>query len=571
VKEVDRHIVVIGGGQSAKGLLFVMAETLARGHHQLKSARVTIIEKGNEFGTGLAWSRQYALDEHLSSLAEPFSRVSYGEGQQRQLHGAVQLLNEFALPVTLLPQQEAVQIRRLPMDRLEVDLASGKTLRADYVILANGYWQPDDPLKDHRGYHSTPWPATALQDAVFERGHHISSARSKRILILGTYLNGIDAALSLAFRVGTFKTDREGRMQFAGPAGLKIILASRNGYLPKVWGRAPEPRPARWFTEDRLNELISIPESAGFLTLNDAFALLARELGDADPVGAKLFTSGNGDSPIAALRNGLQKLHRLLRSTSSSEILQRDIAAVTVSGRPWGTYADVKPCAWQSALFNALPQCSEYSHALSAQDQAFFDRHLRTLFFNYTMPTTIENAVRLEAMMRSGHLETLALGANYTYRPSRSGEALEVLFKDRFGHSRQLEFTDIINALGQCSDIRKHPSRLVQNLLRNGLIQPALRPFRDHEMGASEFTEGSLSQNTIVRGGRRYLATGGIYVNPRTCETIPPGQTETFYRGVERAKIFAMGPNVMGQFLDAQGIAHITRDAQRIVSVISHG
>ncbi len=138
-------LVIAGGAQSAKNLLFTLAEHMASGDRRWRGSRITVVEKSHEFATGLAWSRRYALEEHLSSLAAPVSRVCYGDGQRQQFEGAVALLREFGVEVTLAPRQEVV---RMTPDGAawSAELASGVRLLATAAVLATGYWETPDPL-----------------------------------------------------------------------------------------------------------------------------------------------------------------------------------------------------------------------------------------------------------------------------------------------------------------------------------------------------------------------------------------------------------------------------------------
>jgi uncharacterized NAD(P)/FAD-binding protein YdhS len=549
-----RHLVMIGGGQSGKGLLAAMAETIARGERALARLRVTIVESGFEFGTGLAWSRRYALDEHLSSLAAPNARVAYGDRQQTQFHGLVRLLQDLAVGVTLLPGRTATAVE--PGDEsVHVTIASAdgvhETLTADFVVVGTGHWRVPDPLDGCPGYHASPWPAKCLQDAVLE-SEPASAARPKRVLILGAYLNGIDAVFSLALRTGRFISDRGTGVRFEGPSNFQITLASRSGWLPKVWGHAPAPYTPRYCTAAALDALIADPAGDATLPLDRAFALLACELRCAGARPRRL-------SP-PRFPDAIDRLRRTRRGTTVEQ-LHVDIAGVTQAGRRSSSYDDAREPEWQRVMFGTLPLWSEYSHRFSAEDQALFDRELRTQFFNYSMPMTFDNAVRIEAMMRSGHLRVMALGPGYALRPSRRDRGFEVQVPWR---AEPFAFTDVVNALGQSSDVTRHPAPVVRQMLRNGIAQPGSRAFRRNPrpIGSGGTWQGLP---IVMRGGAPHLVTGGLLVDPSTRELVPGDRA----RRSTRPSLFAMGPPLIGQFVDAQGIGQIERDARAIVGAVA--
>lgn len=549
-----RHLVMIGGGQSGKGLLAATAEMIARGEHALARLRVTIVESGFEFGTGLAWSRKYALDEHLSSLAAPNGRVAYGDRQQTQFHGLVRLLQDLSVGVTLLPGRTAVAVE--PGDesvRVTIASADGvrEALEADFVVVGTGHWRGLDPLDGCRGYHSSPWPASCLQDAVLE-SEPARAARPKRVLILGAYLNGIDAVFSLALRAGRFIPDPAEGVRYEAPSTFQITLASRSGWLPKVWGRAPAPYTPRHCTTAALDGLIADPASDGMLPLERAFALLACEL--------RCSSARRRRWRPPQCPEAIDRLRRTRCGTTAAQ-LHADIAGVTQAGRRSSSYEDARESDWQRVMFGTLPIWSEYSHRVSAEDQALFDRALRTMFFNYSMPMAFDNAIRIEAMMRSDHLRVVALGPSYTLRPSRRGRRCEVQVPWR---AEPFAFTDVVNALGQSPDVTRHPAPVVRQMLRDGVAQPGSRAFRRNPL--PDGSDGTWQGLPIVmRAGSPHLMTGGLLVDPGTRALVPADRA----RRSKRPLLFAMGPLLMGQFVDAQGIGQIERDARAIVGAIA--
>jgi uncharacterized NAD(P)/FAD-binding protein YdhS len=539
------NVAIVGGGQSARWLLFALAEQLATGRRFLHGGRVTVISDQAELGTGLAWSRRNVLDDHLTSVAAPIGRGTYGDRQQQQFRGIVGLLEESGVAVSVLSGREAVEAR--PSDGASMlRFSDGSTLTADAVVLATGYGTrgrrgkalAGTGLEEHPAVHDSPWPATALQAAVFERSAPVSDAHPKHVLILGTYLNGIDAALSLGLKAGRFETDGDGRLHYRAPAGFRMVLASRLGQLPKVWGRAQnDPPPLRWFTEERLSA--ALVESAPFLPIDTALALLSQEL--STPAGASEPPSRTPD-----LRR-VEEWGAGPARGDRADALRRDIAAVMTSGRPFGTYADTRACWWQAPIDDAIKLWSESSPYFCAEDQRFFDDELRTTFFNHMLPMTLDNALQIEAMMRAGRLEVVALGRTYDLRPAADGsERMLLSYVDEDGAPRASAFTDVVDATGQRSDLGRHGSPLLASMVRAGTIQAPLRAFRDPADGPA------------------YSAGGGIFVNPHTCHVVPQGSTDMRHSG--GSAVYAMGPNLSGQFVDAQSLGQVQRDARRIAA-----
>lgn len=549
-----RHLAVIGGGQSAKWLLFGLAERLARGDRSLADLRISVFERGWEFGTGFAWSRQNTLAEHDTSLAEPISRIAFGDDQSRQFHETVSMLRAQGVVVDLRRGTEIVALR-CDAETMQATIAGGDTVRADAVVLATGHWQPDDPLQGAAGYCASPWPAASLQESVCGPWIRAGAHASKRVLVLGTYLNALDAVISLSHRAGTFTEDARGRLAFHGPERFQLVMGSRRGGLPRVWGRAPSLRPPRVLTPAALETLRCTAGNDGFLPLADCIDLLEREIALEEGVRSTLRSARKpGDATQRRTGATTRALRRRLAS---------DLRAVFAQGAESRRYADTIEVPWQVALFSVLPVFSERSHALSAEDQFAFDERLRTRFFHHAMPMTLSTARKLEALMASGHLQVMALGDRYACVPNRQGVVLS--YPAREGSQQSREFTDVVRAHAGSGDIRQHPAPLFQDALRFGVVQPATRDFRDARL--AERVALRRGNAAIVERGRGHsLVVGGVKVNPATREVIAANHAST---AANAPLMFAMGPLLIGQFLDAHSIGQLIRDSGCILDTLA--
>ncbi|MEM9359489.1 MAG: FAD/NAD(P)-binding protein [Pseudomonadota bacterium] len=548
------HIVVVGGGQSARWLLFAIAERVSSGAATIQGGRITVIESRSEWGTGLAWSRKCSLQEHLHAWATPIPRWSYGDCQQEQFHATVAFLRELGIEVNLRLRCKAIYLEQ-DQDHYVIRLDDGSDIQTDFVVLATGYGCEsyrgavlDNHLPETGiGIHRSPWPAQAVQDAIFEGMAPISKAQPKHILILGTYLSAIDTAISAALRAGQFSADSEGRLGYKAPDAFKIVIASRLGRLPKVWGREPTIKHnPKWFHQDSLQEALEGEGACRHLPMRLALQLLCQELDAASTEGFS-----------AALSNAAAGIRT---SEDVAQSLRRDISTVTTHGKPYGSYSQTRECRWQAVIDDAIKLWSEYSPTFSAEDQVLFDREIRSIFFNYMLPMTIDNAVRLEAMLRCGSLEVVSLGQDYDLAADpNSDRGVLLSFLDQKGDTRVSTYTDVVDATGHQTDIRNCRSSLTQSMLKSGVIQPSLRPFLKPP-------DYSHDRNIIVHNEQSYLVRGGLFVNPKTREAIPRGFTDDFYSGQTRFGIYAMGPLLNGQFTDAQSLGQAQRDA-RLISV----
>lgn len=564
-RNTSRHLLIVGGGQSSRWLLFGIAEHLARAPTLWHGMRITVVDAQQELGTGLAWNRANVLEAHLASRAVSMTRWAFGEKQKVQFNGTVALLQELGVPVRTIAGDEVVELVECD-DGYQALLRSGLDLPAQYVVLATGYgtrpWQGkatllDDPvLHDRPGIHRSPWPAQALQQALFDD----SSAAGRRVLLLGSYLTAIDTAVTLAVRAGRFEEQSDGTMLFEAPADFEIVMASRTGSLPKVWGREPVTgwQPVH-LTEQRLQALTQTTSAGRFVPLEPALSLLAEELAH-----AAREIDGRVPALLRRVHRPVRRLRawrRLLSRQQAATTLRDDIAAVMVSGRPAGGYDDLRVCGWQAPIDKAIALWNECSPWLSAEDAQLFDRELRTIFFNHLLPMTLSSARQIEAMMRSKHLRVVALGRHARLRPAR---AAQMGFELVLGHAKEtLSVTDVVDATGQHWQLDRVASPLLRSLYERGVLQHALRPFRDGERVSREDFDRQGHACTVDGS---HLATAGIYVNPRTCEAIPRGTTDNSFSRPSDRGLYAVGPNLGGQFADAQSIGQAQRDARRVVA-----
>lgn len=436
-------------------------------------------------------------------------------------------------------------------------------------VLATGYgtrpWRGKATQLDHPsfagmpGIHRSPWPAQKLQQAVFCD----TRPQPKQVLLLGSYLTAVDTAVTLALHAGRFHKQTDGRLAYTGAADFHVRMASRTGLLPTIWGReAEKPWVLRRFTETAVMKLLESTPQGQFVSLNAALRLLGEELAQAAQE-----IDGRVPTVLSKLHNPTRRLRafrKLMSNRDAAATLDATIGQLISGTSTSGTYDSLRSSGWQAPIDTAIALWNECSPWFSAEDVARFDSELRSTFFNYMLPMTLNSALELDAMMRSGHLSCVPLGPSYQLVPAEDGQSGVALHRSGIDGGTDVSlFTDIIDATGHEWDIRQNKSPLFQSLLQRNLIQPALRPFR-HSIARS--SKEALNGRIVERGGRHFLRSDGVYANPRTCESIPANHVDPDYSRGAKMGLYAMGPNLAGQFADAQSIGHARRDATRIVA-----
>jgi len=503
------HIAIIGGGQAAKALLMLLAERAMSHGATRPETRVAIFERSAQIGPGTAWSPDQNLPEHLSSQPGGASRAEFGREQIRVMARLVNTLRTVNVLVNLLPGVEIVDLRRMGEEWLL--LGEQSSWRAAAVVLATGHWR-NTPAVLEDIPHEFPWPATHLQDVLTNR-----LGASGEIAVLGSYHTAIDTALTVALAAGRFEEHR-GELQYVPERRFMTTLFSRTGRLPLVWPPSVPRHAVRPF-EHSFGRPCAWP-----LRTQNLMSFLCSQL----PGGQRVRPGSDAG----------RHLGRML-----GKAYPRDPASCLERG--------LGPDGWTprrlkrvAAMATALPEVSELFPFLDAESYLCFQRDHRTTFFNIAMPMARMTAMRILALLRAGTLKVEALGRRQWQvvqgRAALVGEPDAPVAGPRY-------FDMLVNGLASCGPIAGLPGKLMRSLLPQQLIMPASRRFVADDRWPRE----------------QALTVDGLHVDPASCEVISPRT------GTQGARLFAMGANNAGLFLDAQSVGQLARDARRIISGLS--
>jgi len=532
------RIVILGGGPAAVYLLRSFLQLARSGGAGL--IHLTVVEKGERFGTGLPYDPHRVLPVHTLAFNQSVLRVDKGEELSRRFLAAVDGLREAGVPVELLERCEAVDVEPA-VSSFRVVLRSGRSLEADHVVLATGHWETETPLDGMPGYLDSPWPARRLMDAV---------APASDVALLGSSLTAVDAAKSIALAHGRFER-RRGRLVYrvrAEGAVPRLTLYSRSGWLPRVagwgasWGEGRPQGPARYERHLHVAALQDRVDDAGFVHLADVQRLLVDEL-----------RAAGVEIPCvpSAPDEALELLRRLLAGDGVVE-LRRSFE------RARRSMEEERMISWQALLWEKAGLFNRLYHLLPGEDRLTL-RTRESTWMAFQAQLNFKSAEEMLALHDAGVLQMEALGRHYEIRSHAGGRRrIQVLFQGREKARLSRRHDLLVRAIGQAKDLEGARSPLLRSLLRRGLVQPALIAFADPSGCRCS------SDCVIERGGGTFLDAGGVFVNPSTLEAIRPPGVDRHAEG-EGPGLFVVGPLVLGQFLPFYGLNGLQEQAPAVV------
>ena len=503
-------LAIVGAGQSAKALLMSLAQARALDKLPAKALSVVIFTDSTQLGSGFAWDENHVHSSHLSSLANAYPRGKFGAEEHQRFEALRNHLHGQNVHVEVVFKR-ASAIRQ-QVKHWQISDEAGAVSAAHHLVLAMGYSAfTMRELKAAAPCFAT-WPFMPMVENVAEIIQH--NRASAKISIVGGYLTAVDAVCGIAESLGKFSLNN-GTMTYVTDHQYKLDWYTKDGFLPKVWGKEPGAFKGKHLNWGKVRVMLDALPPAGNIPLQELIGLLMLEL-------ASEGITNFDDSQCA-----ISQFITWLRSGHQGhphKVLQKDLESVLGNDNVPIQYEHAKPLMWQQILFGTLPMFSELSARLSQQDKLQFKQHIRAWYYLSAMPMALVNAGRIEALLRSGFLEICEHDsyAGTTKPDTSSGDV-----------------SAVINATGFDTNIRNSPLPLVQQMMTDGIIVPqSLDDAQQH--------------------------FSGIEVNPDNCRLINDRQDDG-------CRAYAMGPLLAGTFVDAQSIGHIHRDAARIVNDLCNG
>ena len=263
MKKKNVSIAIIGAGASGT---ILTNQIIEKAYKNLDvSVTVYLIEKGTDFGPGLAYSTplsshilnmradtlgiekdnplhfmEWLKEQEDSGLGE-FSSGMYDKNYPpRKVYGKyLRYILDTAKKKTGSSQCRLELINGEVVDlehngaTIHIKIADGTMISVDYAVLAPGNFPSSflHELKGIKGYIPYPWPTSVITDNI---------PRDYPVCILGTGLSAIDTLFIL------LENDHRG----------EITFISRRGFLPKVQGE-PFDYTLKYLTKENISNAIA--------------------------------------------------------------------------------------------------------------------------------------------------------------------------------------------------------------------------------------------------------------------------------------------------------------------------
>ncbi|MCF2489372.1 FAD/NAD(P)-binding protein [Dyadobacter sp. CY347] len=437
------NITIIGGGAcgiSAFIELFLQLR-IAKSHREVS---ITIIEENQEVGKGLAFGTKqpghilntqadlmgihFSEPQHFSDwLIEHDARIgdevvdNQGENKAfttRRLYG--DYLKEQFEHYFALAQKEGMDVQVIHAcatkvhqqeSGFTVDLAGNTQHSCDFLVLSPGTPVADNypQLNDKEHYFGSPWPSDPILEKI---------PKEADVAILGSSLSAIDALMTL--------TDND----YQG----KITCYSPDGLMPRVQPEEQDMIDCKFLTLKKLHEIQR--NELRNPTVKEIFRLFKEE--------AEAYAGGKIDWKATA-RTG----------KPAEKLLEEDIEIARNGGD-----------ALSNIPYSLRYESSEMWKWLDESEKLKFKKWFGTYWAvnRHCMP--LINAERVNKLFTSKQLQVVPGLKEVAFDDGRQSFVLT------HGDGREVLEKFVINATGPASAVKLMKSELMQNLAKDGLIEP---------------------------------------------------------------------------------------------------
>jgi hypothetical protein len=555
-KQKPCDLAIIGGGPAALNVLSALSE---RSDTVNLPQRIVIFEakpEKEEMGRGV-FAKKGAIESHLMlNPGDRMSRIARGEALNREFDQKVAALQRLGVEVTTL---SGANVTSCKTDGQHHHITythnnSSHELDSSMTVLATGYYQEKTDYKARPDY-IRAYPAVDMMERISQK------AQNGRTVALGTGPTGVDVAIAWAEKVGNFVPHKDGSYTFQfkpGYENARLTLASPSGRLPTVMEKestAGIKGSKVHFNSSSVERLRNARGNEGYVPVGEMMKLIIQDLQKINP----------SHYLYKQLKNvrSLNDLIQVLTPDDAAFAFSKDMEMAKSKGFFYNSGS-----AWQAEL--ALnPDLSAASQYFSAEDMQHFQK-FRSILTAYSAPIPLENAEKLQALFAASpkkddpYFSVVKLKSKEPPKPARAGNGFTV--KTTRGELQADLLVDGVPG----KDIRRHPSPLVQQMLKDGLIQPGFATFQDPAQEREAAASGNPQYAKAGKPGvneKTVLLTDGIMINPQSREVVPAISNDRDYKSTEGPTLMTMGNLAANRLLTSMGM--LKDDATRIALEVS--
>jgi hypothetical protein len=558
------RIAILGGGPSGLYMLKRLIES------SRTDIRITIIEKNNQLGAGMPYSKDGACKEHITNVSgneipvfvtgvqewiatlpketlqhygidpdkfndyKVMPRLLFGQYLEAQGKLLLQQAKQEGIYTEVLYNSRVTDVADDPKQHIiKVEVNGSKHYTFDHVIICTGHIWPKKYEGLIPGYFDSPYPPAKLN---IKANHPIG--------IKGASLTAIDAVRTLARFNGSFTHEASGKLKYQlsdeVPA-FRLVLHSRNGLLPAVRFHLESSYLSEEsvFSQEEISKNRSLND--GFLSLDYVFdknfkALIHQK----DPVFFEHIRYMRIEEFVEAMMELRERLDPFLLLKA-----EYDEAATSIRRR--------ESVHWKELLAVLSYTMNYPAKYFSAEDMQRLQKILMPLIsvvIAFVPQSSVEELLALHA---AGILDLVNVGNDSTTEPCENGGAV-YNYTDEEGVQQSYHYPVFVDCTGQPH--LSYEDLPYKSLVADKTVSPARLQYRNTATGRTAMEQGKATVEHDERGNY-YLRVPGIAIND--CFQV----TDTYGSANPRLYVMAV-PFIGGYNPDYSGLDFCETASEKI-------
>ncbi|WP_316809140.1 FAD/NAD(P)-binding protein [Pedobacter agri] len=561
------NIALIGGGPTA---LLTFKSLLDQNETNLS---ITVYERKQLLGAGMPYSRDGALDEHITNvsgneipdLLEPVSnwinsehkhtlnrfdlnadkfneykvmpRLLFGRYLADQFTGLIKKAKDKQIQVNIRYGCEVTDIIDVPELNMSKVVCGDSEDLFDKVIICSGHHWPTKNEGMVEGYFDSPYPPEKLA----HRTNH-------KVAIRGSSLTAIDAIRTLARANGKFIKKPDGGIYYLldeDSPDFKMLMHSRSGLLPAVRFHLGDSHLSKdaVLSNDEVKTVME--KNGGFLPLDYVLKRNFLEpLEESDP-------GFYNQIKNLSIEEFVEKMMHTRHEHSAFELLAMEMVEAERSIRKR------ESVNWKEMLAVLSFAMNYPAKHFSAEDMARLKKHLMPLISVVIAFAPQSSVHELMALHQAGILDIVSVGEKADVSISDENKILYI-HEDEKGEEVSVQYETFVDAIGQPHlELKDLP---YPGLIESGSVASAMLMFQDQKTAEALHKNGD---NKVIRfaDGQYYQLVPGIAINDSF-------QVLDIY-GAANERIFMLAvPYIGGYNPDFSGLDFGEAASKRVVEAI---